>query len=175
MIARYHLTGLTLIELLIAVAMLSIMASLAAPAWQKFAARQALVAQSNALVGLIYQARSDATEKGAVLICAGQGDCAEFGDHDNSLRVFLDSNDNRRFDQPDQLLAYWQGHAEMTIQWRSFRNRPWLRLTRNGTAWYQNGHFLLCYRGQASRVTVTRIGRPRVERDKADSSRCPPA
>ncbi|MBZ2190526.1 prepilin-type N-terminal cleavage/methylation domain-containing protein [Alcanivorax sp. JB21] len=163
--------GFTLPELLIGLCLMALLANMALPAMRDLATRQSLIAQSNALTGLLYRARIAGAENGGALVCALGSDCEEF---DISTGVLVaraagtTSHPGPMGETIDSLIL----PEGMTIQWRSFRNRPWLHYGAHATSYFQNGHFLLCYRGRASRVVVTRIGRPRVDRNPPAPDAC---
>ena len=155
--------GFTLPELLIGLCLMALLANLALPAMRDMATRQSLIAQSNALTGLLYRARITGAKNGGALVCALGSECDVF---DVSAGVFVaraagTTSHPGPMGEAIELLVLPEG---MTVQWRSFRNQPWLHYGAHATSHFQNGHFLLCYRGQASRVVITRIGRPRVDR-----------
>lgn len=167
----YH--GLTLVELLVCLAILGLGLAMAAGPWSRFVTRYALTAEANTLTGLIHSARGRAAGARPLMLCSRKGACAEFSDPAEALILVRDLNRNFSIDANEPVetaLALPQG---MTVQWRSFRAKPWLHFNSRGVAYYQNGHFLLCFRGMAKKVIVTRQARPRVKPGDADNRRCP--
>jgi type IV fimbrial biogenesis protein FimT len=155
--------GLTLIELLITLTLLSILIGSALPGWNGLIARSRLAAGSNEIIGLIMQARAEGVGKAPVLICASGTDCGEFGTSSGLVAV-LDLNDNRRFDYGDKEIGRVLFDPDTQLRWRSFRNQPHLRLDTRGTVYHQNGHFMLCRGMLGQKVFVSWIGKLRSER-----------
>lgn len=170
---RRHKRGLTLVELLVVLAVVVILALATGPGLSDVLRKQALVSHANNIVGLIYRARAAAIGSDPVLVCVAPGDCSTHRSG-TALQVVQDHNRNGRLDDPSELKDRLTLRKGMTVQWRSFRNKPWLRFNARGVSYYQNGHFLLCLDGTAIKVVVTRIGRPRVERQDPKDRLCPP-
>jgi type IV fimbrial biogenesis protein FimT len=159
--------GVTLIELLIVLTLLGILLGAASGSWQSLTDRSRLAAGSNQIIGLIQLARSEAIGKAPALICASDTNCASFGVA-SGLTAVLDINDNGRFDAGDIEIASVRFDTDTRIRWRSFRNRPHLRLDVRGTVYHQNGHFMLCRGQQGQKVIVSWLGKLRSERHAPD-------
>ena len=155
--------GLTLIELLITLTLLSILIGSALPGWNGLIARSRLAAGSNEIIGLIMRARAEGVGKAPVLICASDSDCGHFGTT-NGLIAILDRNDNRRFDPEYEEIGRVMLDEDVRLRWRSFRNQPHLRLDTRGTVYHQNGHFMLCRGSHGQKVIVSWMGKLRSER-----------
>lgn len=158
--------GLTVIELLITLTVSAILLVSVIPAWNRIVTYNSLVADTNRTIGLIRLARSQAVGQGAVLICASHSDCSRFTES-TGLMAVLDRNDNGKRDADEPILAEIQLHPGTRLYWRSFRNRPHLRLDPRGTVYYQNGHFMLCLREQGHKVIVSWLGSLRAEKQSA--------
>lgn len=158
--------GLTLIELLITLAISTTLLLNVLPAWDRLTTYNRLVADTNRTIGLIRLARSQAVGQGAVLICASGTDCSRFTEGQGLMAV-LDLNDNGRRDAGEPIMAEFQLQPGTRLYWRSFRNRPHLRLDPRGTVYYQNGHFMLCQRDQGRKVVVSWLGSLRSEKQSA--------
>ena len=164
--------GFTLAELLAGLLIMSILASISAPMMTNLVTSHRLTASANRLLGMIHLARAEGAYRSAMLICSHQGQCEDFSTPDNSLILVADRNNSRSLDHGDRLIEALVLPEGMTAQWRSFRSRPWLRINRDGVAYYQNGHFLLCYRGMARKIILNFHAKPRVSRDTS-SHNCP--
>lgn len=164
--------GLTLLELLVAIFVVAILVSSAAPSFSKAIARQSLVGRANNLIGFIYMAREKASEGHPVMLCDLDLDCTRFTDT-RHLALVEDRNNNERLDSADEVFAELVLPETMRVSWRSFRNKPWLRFTQQARSYYQNGHFLLCHKGMGIKVIITRVGRPRVEKGGVKDALCP--
>ena len=170
---RANTKGATLIELIICLVMVAAALAFSAGPWQRFVVRQALTAHANTLTGLIHSARGRAAGAVPMMLCSRAGHCEDFRTPDNALILVQDRNRNFSIDEGELLETALSLPQGMTVQWRSFRSKPWLHFNSRGVAYYQNGHFLLCYRGKAKKVIVTRQARPRVKPGDADNRRCP--
>jgi type IV fimbrial biogenesis protein FimT len=158
--------GLTLLELIICLLVLSVTLAGVSRGWRELADRARLTGDGNQIVSLIWHARAEAVGRGPVLICAIDTDCRSFG-VTHGLMAIVDLNDNGRFDPGEPVLASLDLGPRTRIRWRSFRNRPALRLDAKGTVYHQNGHFMLCRGDQGQKVIVSWRGRFRTEKQNA--------
>lgn len=165
--------GLTLLELMIAMTLFIIVTGFAIPAFSSAIVSSQLTSNTNALVGLIHQARAHGAYHANVLLCAKDHACQQFPSSTDQLILIEDKNRNQRFDANETILTQLSLPKGMTIQWRSFRRKPWLAINRLGVAYFQNGHFLLCYKGMARKVVLNYQAKTRIEREVIDTSRCP--
>lgn len=156
-------TGLTLPELMVTLVVLSVgwhfghsMWHSTIPAWQ-------VVADSNALLGLLHQARAEAV-RGQIHVCDDR-DCAEFGIA-SQLRL------TRAPDSP-AAVAVLALSGQNSVSWHSFGGGGQLTFMPGGRTHYQNGHFLVCHpRGASRRVVLNWTGRARIEQRPEDRARC---
>lgn len=162
---------MTLAELLVALAILALVTGWAVPRLDTVLVRQSLVAHANQLAALIHGSRGRAIGRAPILICSRNERCATFLQPADGLLLVYDLNDNGRLDASDEVELGLDLPRGMTVTWRSFRGRPWLRIDRRGVAYYQNGHFLLCYRNHGRKVIVNYQALPRVE--AAPDGLCP--
>lgn len=163
--------GVTLQELLVVISIVVTLAIASTTLFRDFIPRQSLIGRANNLVGLIYHAREQAVGSGPVLLCAMDTLCDDF-DHANGLILISDDNDNFSKDSNEKILREFRLPDGMTMQWRSFRGKPWLRFDSDARSWYQNGHYLLCMKNYGLKVIVTRIGRPRVAKGGVSTTLC---
>jgi type IV fimbrial biogenesis protein FimT len=98
--------GFTLIELMIAVAILAILLSLAVPSFQDTIRRNQITANTNSLVTSLALARSEATKRGIrVSLCASNGVvCTGSTDWSTGWQVIEDRDGNGALDAPDVTL-----------------------------------------------------------------------
>ena len=99
-------TGFTMVELMIAIAILAILTTLAMPSLQQFMARNELVGTSNALITGINLARTEAvTRSTAVGICPStDGAGCNDGAWESGFLVFVDDDNNSDFNGDDELI-----------------------------------------------------------------------
>ncbi len=121
-------TGFTIVELMIAIAILAIMTALAMPSLQQFMARNELVGTSNALISGINLARTEAvTRSTAVGICPStDGTGCTGGAWKSGFLVFVDDDNNGNFNGSEELIRAESGY-----------NNP--AITIDGTAGVNNG------------------------------------
>ena len=165
--------GITLVEMLTSLACLGLLLAATLPSMGDFIARQTLISKGNQILGLVHQARAEGAYRFPVLVCSSTGRCRDFQSPAPGLILIADRNDDRQLGPEDQILHQIDLPKGMTVQWRSFRNKPWLRINRRGVAYYQNGHFLLCYRGFAGRVILNRQARARRTSGSIEPEACP--
>lgn len=167
--------GFTLIELMLAVAVLSVLLSLGVPTMQDFAQRQRMVAAANDLVGHINVARIHAvTKREVTLLCPSEDGwrCAGHNRWDVGWIVFRDPDRNGEPDSADDLLRVGNPFDGLHVD---SAGRTMIRYQPDGTAGGTNLTIKLCdpQRPDQSRaVIVSNPGRPRVD-DLPDWLSCP--
>ena len=111
--------GFTVVEILIAIAILAILTALAFPSLQQFMARNELVGTSNVLITGINLARTEAvTRSTAVAICPStDGASCSGGDWESGFLVFVDDDNNSNLNGSEELIRAESGYANpaMTI------------------------------------------------------------
>ena len=138
--------GMSLIELLVALAMAGLMTSLAAfhiPDWiNRLHAETAL----NNFRSAINTARHTAiTNNVDVIVCPRNGAaCGPRNTWHRGTLVFEDHDINQTLSEGDTVVTYLPALKSGRVVWRSFRNRSYLRFTPRGLTDWQNGHLLYC-------------------------------
>jgi len=163
--------GTTLLELLCVLVIIATMTMAATSFGKHFLPRQRLVAAANNLVGIIHAGRDVATSGAPILLCALGTDCDNFLDAPG-VYILADTNENGRRDPGEEVISELRLPEGMTVGWRSFRRKPWLRFTPQKISWYQNGNLRLCADTYSLKVIVSRIGRPRVDRSGIQTAGC---
>ncbi|MBU1189478.1 MAG: GspH/FimT family pseudopilin [Gammaproteobacteria bacterium] len=109
--------GYTIVEIMIAIAILAILTALAMPSLQQFMARNELVGTSNALITGINLARTEAvTRSTAVAICPStDGATCSGGDWESGFLVFVDDNNNSSFNGGEELIRAESGYTNPAI------------------------------------------------------------
>lgn len=164
--------GFTLVELLTAMAIMVSLAVASVPMMRDLVTSHRLAANANQVLVMIFAARAKGAYRSNMLICSALGNCSAFDEPDNHLILVADHNSNDVLDSGDEIISHLNLPQEMTIQWRSFRGLPSLRINRYGVAYYQNGHFLLCYRGEARKVILNFQAKARVS-NQVSPENCP--
>ncbi len=139
--------GYSLVELVIAMAIVSITINLAVPSVTKIYHRSQATAMINWLVGTIHYTRHAAVNYGitATLCPSSNASLGCSGEWLNGVIVFLDYNRDARINGKDRVLSsFTPSVINGTLKWRSFKNKKYLQLTEFGYTNYQNGNFVYC-------------------------------
>lgn len=139
--------GFSLVELLVVVALLGIVMSLAVPALSEMVLRNRFTLAVNAMAGTLSFSRSEAiTHNESVVICKGTAEtgCQNARKWQQGWLVFLDKNDNRVWDAGEVLLGTHAAlPAEFSLDWKAFPSSNFVIFYPNGTA-SSNGSFVFC-------------------------------
>ncbi len=164
--------GLSLIELLIALALSAVLLRLAIPGFQDLLASQRATAASNAITATVALARTSAiVYRLPVVICPNDlGRCGGRSHWALGGLVFADRNRNRQRDVEEPLFGTLPAfESGARVVWRSFRNRNYLLFLPQGLTDWQNGHFQYCPQGNdprhARQIIINAQGRTRVAPD----------
>ena len=104
------------------------------------------VTLANQMIGLVHYARIESISKNKTVTLCGSFDGSTCDDNwSKHILVFTDENADGQFDPEDNLLRnavlFRQGES---LEWRSFRNKPYLQLQPDGLTYFQNGNFTYC-------------------------------
>ena len=145
---RLAAAGFSLTELLVSLAILAGLASLAGPGMIRLVQQERSSTALNQLLGAVHLARSSAITRGAIVtLCpsANGETCAGRNRWHEGAIVFSDEDRDGRRDPDDALLRVLPGFADSSrVYWRSFRNKSYLQINGRGMTNWQNGHFLYC-------------------------------
>ena len=154
--------GVTVIELLVGlciIALLTVLTLQNLPAW---ISSTQLSKDRNSFAALIYTARAAAINLNhQVILCPGTTSrgCAKRDSWQQGAIAFADSNRNRQYDNDDPFVAGF-GSIDSQIEWRSFRNRSYLKFLPSGRTDWQNGHFKFCGNSEKGlQLVLNRAGR----------------
>ena len=140
--------GFTLLELLVSLAILAVLASLAGPGLLRLVQQERSTTALNQLLSAVHLARSSAITRGAIVTLCPSADgqaCAGRNRWHEGAIVFSDEDRDGRRDPEDALLRTLPGFEDASrVYWRSFRNKSYLQLDSRGMTNWQNGHFLYC-------------------------------
>lgn len=159
--------GLTLLELLVALAIAAVLVTLAVPGMSEIVQHKRGDLVIRRLNQAIELARISAVSYGEVVTLCRSGDGQECGGSwEQGLLVFRDPDPDQRLTDDQQPVAYLDfGGSRGRIFWRAFGNRQYLQFTPLGFTRNQNGNFTYCPHGgdlrQARQLIVNRAGRTR--------------
>lgn len=176
-------SGVTLLELLIAVAIAAILTILAIPGFASLVHSTRLTAATNEMLASLHLARSEAIKRGSrTVLCpsvAGSA-CAGSGDWEQGWVVFHDANNNAAVDDGETVIQTrhalpvglsLKGNAGVA----SYISYAAGGGTQQVSGAWQAGTLTLCNRadapGAARRIIISSTGRPRSEKTTVAS--CP--
>ncbi len=162
--------GLTLLELLITLLVLSVAMGIALPPLQQTLSRSAVRCDTRELLRSLRLARQTAVATGMRTALCGIDDNNECsGQWGRLVAIFGDVNDNGRIDSGEQVIRLWQrSPAGVAMRWQGF-GPGYVRFGASGTA-AANGAFTLCPRDgdrrAARQVILNRSGRAYASHDQ---------
>ena len=164
----------TLVELMVVLALVAIIASLAAPSLAQMHGKQQLGSFQDDLLHLIVQARQHAlVNRSRVTLCAldSQDRCISL--KTGVLTSFVDANGNRALDPGELRLRTLAIPAHMNVDWVGMKPIHSLHFSAQGNTFLSSGSFTLCHQaglGRYGKLTINPQGRVRAERHAQD---CP--
>jgi len=162
--------GRTLIEVMSALAILSIMLTIALPNLQNLLDSNARAQTVNQMVAVLHHARSSAVfSRRIVTLCPGQERCSGSQQWRGNILLFLDRNANGQMDADDELIH--QAVITKEFAWHWNRTKGHIQFEPDGTTRALNGTFTLCKDGiPESQVVVGLSGRTRTQSPKKGAS-----
>jgi len=155
----------TLVELLTAIAILSVLLGITVPSFSALIERNQQKSATHELLAALHHARGLAiTRREFVSICAGTDKCSSSANWKQNILIFSDPNQNGQFDADEQL------HRVVTLvdryhwNWNNFRSKTFMTFKANGTTDSLNGTYTLCSGNKAiQRLVINITGRLRTE------------
>ncbi len=140
--------GFSLVELCVALVLISVSLMLAVPELSSFYQKQQIRSELGYLIRAITTARDQAiTFNQSVYICPSQNQIACGGDWHDGFISYVDLNFNSELDGEDTVLLTKGNYREGDkIFWRAFRRRNFLEFSPLGFTAFQNGTFTYCPR-----------------------------
>jgi type IV fimbrial biogenesis protein FimT len=172
--------GFTLIELMIVLAVASVLLGAGAPPMASMIRSVQLSSASNDLLAGLHMARSEAIKRnGRGVICksADGVTCAASGGWEQGWLVFHDANNNARRDAGEAIVQRatglakgWRATGNLSVS--SYVSYEPTGATRFASGGFQAGTITLCRRSadptEARQIIVSSSGRPRVQKTRVD-------
>lgn len=164
--------GYSLLELMVSLAIMSLLSVTALPAIANFVQSQSQLSTSYGLINDINWARQAAVSYQRKITYCGSNDgkrCSKTWSK-MTLTFINNDNDNKTLGEDDQLLNSRRATNNHTFfSWRAFKNKSYLVFLPNGFTDYQNGSFTLCpsdkNASHAKQIILNTAGRTRFSRD----------
>lgn len=180
-VARHRQRGLTLVELLIAMAIIAVLASIAVPSMSAMIASIKLSSASSVFVSGFNLARSEAIKRGARVVLCKSADgqtCAADGGWEQGWIVFHDANSDGARNASEKLLLRelplsaglkFSGNLNVA-RYVAFAPSGIPSLTGGG---FQAGTLTVCrlslVQGEARQIVLNSVGRPKVHKSTVSS------
>lgn len=168
------LAGLTLVELLTALAVTAILTALAVPSMHRLLLHEHMVTQVNTLVAHLSLGRSEAVRRNRQVVLCRSSDgraCSGAGAWGDGWILFLDRDRDRARDGAEPILrAHGRLQHGLTLRYAAFPSGGYLTFRPTGIT-NANGTFTFCDgRGAAAAraVIVSKTGRARLSRRRPD-------
>ncbi|EED31041.1 Prokaryotic N-terminal methylation motif domain protein [gamma proteobacterium NOR5-3] len=166
-------TGFTIAELLVALAVLSILISMGTPALSELRQKAESTRVVQHTLTLLNYARSEAVMSGLdVTLCGTDetGRCQRDWRQAASVDIFIDANRNKRHDHPETILRTSTLPTELGVmKWRASLARSYITFDASGFTW-QNGTLTFCPKNgnprDAYAVVISQTGRSYLTGDR---------
>lgn len=175
--------GFSLVEILVTLLVLTVLITLAAPAFTNILMTNRLATESNTFLSALHLARSEAVKRNVrVVLCisANGAACANSGGWHQGWIMFTDVNNNALFDVNETLLRQSQALPVNVMLTGNSLVARYISYTPSGatrliSGFWQVGTLKLCHASLSSSdarwVIINSTGRPRIE--KTIMSSCP--
>ncbi len=169
---NYRSIGLTLVELLTALALVIIVLSIGIPGYRKIVGNNRVTAAVNAVASHLHFARSEAVTGGVPVVLCPSVDgehCDDTFYWHEGFMVFADQNGNRTAGEGQPLLRYFRSDTGVSI--RTSVGRKKLVYQPSGMSPGSTATITVCDRSKDIKpkaIIVSNAGRPRLSKKGAD-------
>ena len=159
-------SGITLLELMVVLAIISILLLIAIPSLSHLFIRHQKSTQINQLADQIYYLRSEAmTRSSPIVFCKSNDKTTCSGEWSDGQIAFIDITGTRQRDPDDILIRSWGPLKQAKLQWRGFVSNDYLLIHPSGLGNAMAGSFH--YQHQSDQtfkpvISLNRVGRVRV-------------
>jgi type IV fimbrial biogenesis protein FimT len=173
---RERIRGASLMELLVALVLGSLLLGLAVPAWNEWIATSQLMNEAQHLAGSLHRARAEAINSGLrVNMCPSGGGrtCVRTGTWDHGWILFIDANGDGQVNEGERVLWTEEAAPPGISTTANAPLKRYVSYTSLGHARLldgalQMGTFTLCRRGRSAvEVVLAHSGRARIARSTA--------
>ena len=172
----FQASGFTLIELIVTLAISSILAASAFPSLSGLIAQERTVILTNTLAGALAYARSEAVTQHTIIItCQSNNgsECNRSQDWHNGWIIFVDKNHNKQREPEESLLRVYAAfdNGTQAIFNGAGGNDYYMKYKPSGSA-YPNGSFHICNPniGVGKALVMTQSGRLRLSKIDTDGN-----
>ena len=141
-------TGFTLLELIAALAILSVLFGLGIPSINSTVTSNRVAHQVNQLVGTLAYSRSEAIKRAErITLCQSQNNtnCDKSGDWTGGWMLFVDKNNNRVLDESEKLLHVNKTlTSSIQVSFNGSGGRDGYVVYKADGSAYPNGSFIIC-------------------------------
>jgi len=173
-ISYFQTRGLTLIELMIALTIISIMVGIGIPGYQSVVNSNRLTTSINQLRGALALTRSEAVHRNQhVAICHSSDgiQCSRRGNWSDGWIIFIDKDRNRFIDETEEIIHVYQTlNKSISINYRAFGSKHYVAYRPSGFT-LTNGTFTVCSPLNESlkkALILTKSGRVRLSKFQDD-------
>ncbi|PXF62456.1 GspH/FimT family pseudopilin [Kangiella spongicola] len=159
--------GFTITELMLTLAIISIIGLFAAPSMSEFLERNKVEADTGQIINIINTARSHAISKKSPIIICGDDQSEKCSRNWYQLKVINTSSKEVIYN-----MALNSRYSAVT--WSAFQNKPGLTIAPTGYTAQQNGTLYLCHKQYDSlhrAIVVSKSGRSTVKRQDGETNR----
>lgn len=141
-------SGFTLVELLVATAIFSLVIAMALPSLSTNIKNHRLQANATDIYRLLVLARSQAINLNRVTtLCpsSDQQSCLKSRDWSGKhILLYVDNNFDGQRDSGEELIKISKLPEKQLVHYRALQNKSYLQFLPSGITNYQNGHFSIC-------------------------------
>jgi len=170
--------GFTLVELLTALTVSSVLITAAVPSFQSLIERNRMAASVNLFLSHLYQARSEAVKRESfVTLCPSSNGTSCIADYTQWAKgyiVFVDEDKNKQRDNSEHLISFYQGEENNITMHSSSNFRKAVAYYPTGRAWGFNTTIRFCAKIDENHnraLIIASTGRPRVSNRMPDGSK----